>query len=97
MEALVASWTRFRYRTDLTTTSNNQETATNSFGRSAKPLCVGSIPTRASKFFKFRNGTPGYLVLDSFLLGCEWDVKVVISACYRIYKECPGKYWRLLR
>jgi hypothetical protein len=50
MEGLVGTWVLFLQLADSARTYNNQQKATNPPGRSAKPLCVGSIPTRASKF-----------------------------------------------
>jgi len=51
MEALGALCSPFRQVPNLTSVSHDLQIGTNLLGRSAKPLCVGSIPTRASNLF----------------------------------------------
>jgi hypothetical protein len=44
--------------------------------RSAKPLCVGSIPTRASNLFSQLAAATEFNPIPSFVLGCARLLKI---------------------
>src|SRR5712691_5547444 len=47
--------------------------------RSAKPLYVGSIPTRASKFFLYLGEFAGFSAISSFALRCARLSKITLN------------------
>jgi hypothetical protein len=49
--AFVAAWMKNVYCHNFPITYKILQNAKNRFGRSAKPLCAGSIPARASNLF----------------------------------------------